>query len=516
MRQSLQTHWPAILIVVIALVIGLDIYQDFGVSIDETSQREIGLAAYNYARGYFPGNYHDFTLRDHGPGFEWIYLFFEKSLNLTKMRDILLSRHLITYIFFVLTTSFIYIWIYRVFVNRWLAAFGLAALLFHPVIFGHAFFNPKDIPAMCIFLLSMAAVQWAFSSSKMLPYLILGLICGYSTTFRLLNIIVLLPIGLFFIIDLFAAFRKGNAQRVVIAGLLVLAGTCITLYTFWPTLWEDPIAGMQYIYETNSKYPWDGILQFGGMQIRSTNLPWSYIPTWFFITTPEMILLSGIIGVTFLVVRVIDEPAHYCQNTPKRSILLAFICFLLPIIVVVCKDAVLYDGWRHMYFIYPGFVMLAVFGFSELLKNRSKLILWSLCILQFIFIARFMIKNHPFEHVYFNSFVSHEEDYLMNNYELDYWGTSHKQGLEWLAQYDRRYGIKLYEDMWTIRDNHSFLNEALHPKFVFTKDINEAEYHLQFFRTHPYWFPNEKVPAENIIYEKRVSGSPIYRIVKLR
>ncbi len=515
MRQLLQTHWPAILITLIAFIIGLDIYQDFGVSIDEPSQREIGLAAYNYARGWFPGAYTDFSLRDHGPGFEWIYLFFEKTLNLTSYRDIFLSRHLITYLFFVLTAPAIYIWIYRVFTNRWLATFGMAALLFHPVLFGHAFFNPKDVPAMSIFLVSMAAAQWAFSGQKLLPYFILGLVCGYSTTFRLLNIIILLPVALFFLIDLVAAFRSGKAPWIFLAGLLVLAGTCIALYAFWPTLWEDPIAGMKYVYETSSKYPWDGMMQFSGMQVRSINLPWSYIPTWFFITTPELILLSGIIGMALLVVRVIDEPALYYFNTPQRSILMAFICFLLPIIIVIYKDAVLYDGWRHLYFIYPGFVILAVFGFNELLKKRSRLILWALCSLQFILIARFMVRNHPFEHVYFNSFVSHEKDYLMNNYELDYWGTSHKHGLEWLAEYDKRYGIKIYPHFWTIKDNHRFLNEHTQAKFIFTDDFNEAEYFLEFFRTNPYWLPNQDVPAENIIYEKRVLGSPIYRIVKL-
>src|SRR5690606_25142502 len=128
-----------------------------------------------------------------------------------------------------------------------------------------------------------------------------------------------------------------------------------------------------------------------------------------------------------------DTPGTFLLNTRQRSILMAFICFFMPVILVIIQGAVLYDSWRHLYFIYPGFVILMAYGFNELLKKRLKYLLWPLCVLQFFIIGRFMVTSHPFQHVYFNNFVSHEEDYLMHNYELDYWGTGHKFGLEWLG-----------------------------------------------------------------------------------
>ncbi|MBZ0098721.1 MAG: hypothetical protein K8F30_06535, partial [Taibaiella sp.] len=345
MRQILQTHWPGILILLIALIIGFDTYQDFGISIDEVSQREIGLAAYNYTIGEFDG-FTEYQFRDHGPGMEWIYVFFERQLNLSSFRDIFLMRHIVTYLFFVLCGFALYVWIYRVFRNRWLAAFGLAALLFHPVLFGHAFFNPKDIPAMSIFLVSMAVAQWAFARQKLWPFFIFGLVCGYSATIRLMNIIVLVPVALFFLIDIFQAARqRGNIARIILAGTLVIAGTCVTLYACWPALWEHPIAGLQYAYETSAQYPWKGQMQFAGNYIHSTNLPWSYIPTWMFITTPELFVLPGLIGIAIIVVRLVSKPGQFYRNTPNRSILLAFICFFLPLILIIRLDVVLYDGW---------------------------------------------------------------------------------------------------------------------------------------------------------------------------
>ncbi|MCB0697108.1 MAG: hypothetical protein KDC07_07070 [Chitinophagaceae bacterium] len=517
MLKILRTHWPAIVILFIALYTGFEIYQDFGMSIDEPSQRDIGFAAYRYARGKYEGNYSEFVLREHGPGFEFVYIFVERLFKIESFRDIFLTRHLITYLFFVLSSIAMYTWVFRVFASRWLAVFGMAAYLFHPVLFGHAFFNPKDIPAMAIFLISMTVAQWAFAKRKLLPFFLLGLVCGYSGTVRLMNIIILLPIAFFFLLDLFYSLRrKENILPVISGGLTVCAGTCIALYACWPALWANPIEGLKYAYETGAKFPWDGEMLLGGMHLNSLNLPWSYIPTWFFITTPELFLILGIIGMALLVARLIDDPDTYWLNTPRRSILLGFICFLLPIIVVICLKVILYDSWRHMYFIYPGFVILMVLALSELMKKKLKLLLLSLCALQFFMIGRFMIKNHPYEHVYFNHFVSHEEDYLMHNYELDYWGTGHKLGLEWVAKHDKRYGIRILIDRWTLQFNYQFLNSDMHDRFVLSWDPNDADYYLDFFRTYPYKYPNAETPNARIVYEKRVLGSPVYRIVKLR
>ena len=45
-----------------------------------------------------------------------------------------------------------------------------------------------------------------------------------------------------------------------------------------------------------------------------------------------------------------------------------------------------------------------------------------------------MIRNHPFQNVYFNNFLSHDEQYLRKNFEMDYWGTSYKQALEYVLK----------------------------------------------------------------------------------
>lgn len=517
MKKYLFTHWPAIITTIIAIITGLLIYKDYGLSWDEESQRWIGLIFHDYAKGQYP-DFQNFDLKDHGPGFEWILIFIEKAFKITNFRDIFLMRHLVTYIIFVLCMFSGYVLAYSLFKNRWIALFVLTALLFNPRLFAHSFFNPKDIPGMSMFLLSIATARWAFAKNKILPYLILGLICGYSACVRLMNIVVLIPFALFFIMDIIEAFRqKGNPFRVIIFGVVLVSGFAFTLIVSWPALWENPLTGFAHVYNSYKHFNWPGYMLFNKVSLFSFDLPWSYIPTWMFLTIPEMWLLLAIIGMVLFAANFTYAPFKYLYNSTARNYLLAFICFLLPLVIIIKLNSVLYDGWRHMYFIYPPFIILAAYGLNELLKNRPKWILWSLCALQMLLVGRFIIKSHPYQQVYFNSFIGDWDNNIMHHYELDYWGASVKQAYEWIAEHDDRDVIVTNNNEWIfpIVTNYNFLPENIKQRFSLSFDKNEWDYVIEVFRTKPYNLPNDEFPDAEIVYEARVLGSPIYRIVKI-
>ena len=46
-----------------------------------------------------------------------------------------------------------------------------------------------------------------------------------------------------------------------------------------------------------------------------------------------------------------------------------------------------------------------------------------------------MIKNHPFQFVYFNKFAGKN---VASNFELDYWGTSNKSVLKYIINNDSK------------------------------------------------------------------------------
>ena len=42
--------------------------------------------------------------------------------------------------------------------------------------------------------------------------------------------------------------------------------------------------------------------------------------------------------------------------------LIYYLLFLIPIILVIFFNSTLYDGWRHLYFIYPLFLIFTIKG----------------------------------------------------------------------------------------------------------------------------------------------------------
>ena len=67
------------------------------------------------------------------------------------------------------------------------------------------------------------------------------------------------------------------------------------------------------------------------------------------------------------------NPLKFITDVFSRNQLMYFFCFFGSIISVIILHSVLYNGWRQMYFIYPSFILLAIYGISFILKIRNKI-----------------------------------------------------------------------------------------------------------------------------------------------
>jgi tetratricopeptide (TPR) repeat protein len=132
------------------------------------------------------------------------------------------------------------------------------------------------------------------------------------------------------------------------------------------------------------------------------------------------------------------------------------------------------------------------------------------CIIQIGFTGFFMIANHPFQQVYFNSLVSHKPEFLRKNYEMDYWAVSFKQGLDHILETDKSPTIKINGNYYDpLRNNILMLDEDSRNRI---KTVNEgqADYFFTNFRDHP----NDYPPYKNE-YSIKVLNSTIFCILKL-
>ncbi len=154
---------PAFIFLTILLA-GLLTFDDYGQSWDEDSLQKYAIKSLNAYSTWREAGAVNLTRDDlafYGPAYvmlvEWLAQNIKTSFHISDI------RHLIYFI-----TYFFGAWAFYSIAKRWLnqtAALG-ATLLFvtQPLLWGHAFINPKDTPFLSLFLISIAVGFKAFDS----------------------------------------------------------------------------------------------------------------------------------------------------------------------------------------------------------------------------------------------------------------------------------------------------------------------------------------------------------------
>ncbi|HRO43837.1 MAG TPA: hypothetical protein PL009_13455 [Flavipsychrobacter sp.] len=259
-----------------------------------------------------------------------------------------------------------------------------------------------------------------------------------------------------------------------------------------------------------SYFRWPYTVLFRGATTPAGELsPW-YLPIWIGISTLVVWLVVFVFGIGAGLVAWLRKPLEFFYNTPHRHIVLYLYLAIAPLTMVIALGSIVYDDWRHLYFIYPALVMLGLYGVTKLKNKGLSRIVLVLIFMQSGVAAYQLIKLHPFQIVYFNSLVSHDEEALRHNYEMDYWGTGYKQALEYLIANAPEQEIKIVRGKPPLIFNVDILQVQDRPRIKFVEEA-EATYFVTNFRTHP-----EDYPYPNVVYEIKRQNSTILRIYKLR
>ena len=403
-----KKHFAGCLILITSMALGFIIFGNYGIAWDEPEQREVGLKTFNYV---FHGDtsLNEFKDRYYGVAVELPLIFLEKTLRLEDPRAIYRMRHSVTHLFFLLCAFIFYLLIWVLFRNKPLAVAGYLMLLLSPRIYAQSFFNTKDIPFMCMFIPCFLASVIAFRDKKILNFIVFGILSGLLINIRIMGIMLPVFVTIMILIDLI----KGPLRKKTLVnyGVYIFFMVMVTFLT-WPWLWKAPLAHFWEAFTCMSKYKWNGNILVYGNYVRASAIDWMYIPHWFGLTTPLLYLFFGTIGFGFLVTRFLREPGVFLFPTNDRNYLLYLVSFLSPVILVILLHSTLYDGWRQMYFIYPAFLLVAIYGLSALLNSKIfsgdmlRVAIFTLVLLSFTGTASTMVKSHPFEDIYFNSLLS--------------------------------------------------------------------------------------------------------------
>ena len=456
-RRRRAPFAPAALALAALAAVGAAVLDDYGVSVDEDTQRLIGRAVVNSVLPGVADLPADRAIHDpdygealepydryYGAAFEAPLILAERLFGLADSRAVLLTRHLLTHLFFLTGGLFCYLLVYRLFGDRYLALFALLLFLLHPRLYAHSFFNTKDLPFLAMFMIALYLLERAFRRGTAAAFALCGAGVGVLVNLRIMGIILFAAALGLRALDLLQARSPAERRRVAAAAGAFALAAAGTLYAISPYLWRDPLAIIEAFATLGGGYPSSGHAVFQGKPVGWPSIPPHYLPTWMAITTPPATLLLCLAGVAAALGRCIARPRSAAANTAQRFTLLLAACLVLPAAAVVALRSYLYDGWRHMYFLYAPLCLLAVYGLHALSaaaaawprRRRGRLLRSGLCVLAAAALAGAvvdMVRLHPYQHAYFNLLVDRRTpERLRTRYPIMNWGTQLREGQEYL------------------------------------------------------------------------------------
>ncbi len=487
-----RAHLPFAILLCIQLLVGLFTFRDYGLSWDEPLFYGYGDAL-GYA--YTPSNWFDpnFDLnKSYGPsgddhknrGPAYLLLAREPVYALIALGvDEPSAWHLVNFLTFLLGTYFVY----RLCL-RWMspcAAFGAVALFStQPLLWGHAFINPKDIPFLVFFsgailfgfeMVDKLILENAKSNTKFFTpslFLLSSFFLGIATSIRILAPLA----GVLVILYAASQYKKLPTPYSLLSALsfYTLLTILISLAT-WPYLWEAPLRNFFEVFRFMSDNPTGLTVLFNGDLYHTHELPLRYLPTFLIITLSEpvwpLFVIGGMVAVT-RTVKTFQARNQLPLTNYQTDLWLTLLWFLTPLAYVLLRRPAMYDGFRHFLFMLPPVFIFAGIALDWIISKiapfnwlRAGLIL--ALIAPSIFA---LVQLHPYQYTYYNSLVGGTGG-AFRRFETDYWLTCYKEAVERIPASSGRLNLFVRRE--------PYIAQAYAPAFITIRDWRTEQNQIQ-------------------------------------
>jgi len=286
---------------------------------------------------------------------------------------------------------------------------------------------------------------------------------------------IILP-AVFIFIFILQFLDEKNVKKIFYEIILFVFLVCFFTILFWPFLWSSPIENFLYTFNKLSNYiDCTCFTLYKGETLKVSEVPWDYSLNWMLITIPIQYLILFAIGFSITIFNNLN--IFKINNIYKFIDVINFLIIIGTISAVILFSSTLYNGWRHLYFIYPCiiyFSILSIFFLKKKLNSNFLKTIYLFVFISMIYTAGWMYKYHPYQYAYFNKFAGKN---IEEKFDVDYWGLSYKQSLEKLIKIDRTNRIKIFNSS-SIKMFYPLLsiNEEDRSKFIIAEDLNDADY----------------------------------------
>ena len=480
-----------ILYFVIYFIIGLCVYKDYGITVDEEKQRERSLVSYKYINEVLWNRempeleeIPEMSEQNHGyygTAMQMPTVFIEDMHDFAmSTRDIYLMRHL--YNFIVCFAGYIcfYFALRKIFDGNRLYAFaGILMISLYPRFFGYQFTDVKNLIFAALNMAVVLVLVYLVEKESWLKVILFGVVAAFATNQRVMAIIY--PVFLFGywgIRDLtgLLKYKTIGRHKLLFFGKYPLA--VISYFLCWimisPFAWVHPIISFRKTFQAFSHFQaWNSYMAFMGKLITSTELPWYYLPVWMGITIPVIYIVLFFIGHIALVISLKNKGKEWWEKGVLGKDKWLVCCIGLfwgiisAIIVLHCK---IYESWYHVFFAFVPFTVVAIYGLRFCAGQMNKKVAGVLFLAYTLMVAGWSVYNHPYQQVYFNE-IGRPFAHL---FERDSQYADSSKLLEWILDHTEG----------EVRISGYTLSSLLLPedkKERVIKDYEAGEYHIEVF-----------------------------------
>lgn len=498
--MGVSHRFVAVAFFAVLTVLGFLILDDYGISWDEAIQRRHGRVSIDYAaeklgidQPKLEPNYdlEDYQWSNYGMIYQITASLLERQLGYEEDTFAFYRlRHQMNFVLYLLAL----VCFYRLLrlrwpLRQWYPLIGTAVLVLSPRIFGHAFFNPKDHILLVFYLISSYTLLLYLRQRTTATLLLHTLATALALNTRLPALLVM---GATVLILLWEQLRRpGNYCRLAIIPVYLI-GSVAMMIPFFPYLWEDTWSRLVGAFAEMSDFDWGGTNLLFGDVLVATEVPAYYVPAWIVITTPivyVLLILTGILLVARESIRGLPK-GRLWKGFASQADFIQLGLSIGPILVVIVLHSTLYNGWRHLHFVYPGLVYLLLLGFDWLCERFSRgtpLVLAGSMVL----VAINMVRYHPHQYIYFNQVIT--GDPVLERFDMDYWGTGFREAFEELAEQIPDGELRRIKcQSWPCKDNILALPPKIRDKIAIEDDWSKADYVATNFL-----YPSERSGVKN-------------------
>lgn len=364
--------------------------------------------------------------------------------------------------------------IYR---SRKLACFLFSVYLFAPIPFAYGHLDNKDIGFLSMSVLTLlGALKWARCDMgggkkqrihRLKWILFFSLAAALAANCKILGILFW-GMGVVYVM-LYQLMRQGTSdggspprngkEWAGIFGKIILAaaaGFLLCFFVITPAAWRHPIDYAIFVIRSVFRFVrWGGMVKFAGTIYSEGETPWYYLGGMIVLTTPVFILLLILAGhlevIRTAAASVMKKRGGAGQRVHTLNMIYLFLLWLIPFLYGSFGDDIIYDEWRHFFFLWGYLVLIGGAGalrladFAEKIAGKiagklrpdasgtaRRVPAWigTACVLYLILL---ILTGHPYEYAYTNVFAGPNAG---ERYQIDYWQISFDSAMRRLCAMD--------------------------------------------------------------------------------